>query len=208
MCILLGLNPRSVTGSSKACRRTPIIHTTDNRHTCKGIIKISPAQKLQQFDFIPDEQHTPSLMVWRRKGLCARVRYARVLVPPNQSIIKGPHKATHGPRRSHILTYIRTHTHTTVGKRNALALLAVCARTCACAGVAEYSQKHKKGQRACGHGALCDTTPRGRGGSGFSGRGECVRGAVSNRTTPRRSTCSRHRPAQIARQIVFTCTHK
>jgi len=59
--------------------------------------------------------------------------------------------------------------------------------------------ERKTEERAWMRCAVCDTTPRGRGEPGGSGRGECVRGAIHNRA-PHRSPRSRHRRAQRARQ--------
>ena len=59
------------------------------------------------------------------------------------------------------------------------------------------SQKHNK--RAWTRCAVRDTTPRGSGEPGGSGRGACVRGALNNRA-PHRSPRTRHRRAQRARQ--------
>ena len=58
---------------------------------------------------------------------------------------------------------------------------------------------YKQNTRAWTRCALCDTTPRGSGEPGGSGRGECVRNAIDNRTSHRRPRTRHRRPQSYAR---------
>ena len=55
-----------------------------------------------------------------------------------------------------------------------------------CSTCKQINRSQKQNTRAWARCAVCDTTPRGSGEPGGSGRGECVRGAINNRA-PHRS---------------------